>query len=265
VGACYLIVFKENQPIRKDESYRELLIKMKKVKWEQQVKEWEDSLKYSDPEKIELKTILKEVNFNDKIILDVGCGIGRLTTPLSKYAKKVVGIDSEKATIVYCNKYKKRKNITYLHEDILEFKGGNFDIAILAQPVYENFDKMLISIHKTLKENGKLIIIKWIDRGNQYNQLLGPFWKKNKKLTRNVKIFARNFTKYLKKNFNIKKIESIKTYDSYPNKETLMQNIIRDSSIDFTNKDRIKLDNIIKKYNYHKIKITMKLYILEKV
>lgn len=265
MGACYLIVFKENQPIRKDESYRELLIKMKKVKWEQQVKEWEDSLKYSDPEKIELKTILKEVNFNDKIILDVGCGIGRLTTPLSKYAKKVVGIDSEKATIVYCNKYKKRKNITYLHEDILEFKGGNFDITILAQPVYENFDKMLISIHKTLKENGKLIIIKWIDRGNQYNQLLGPFWKKNKKLTRNVKIFARNFTKYLKKNFNIKKIESIKTYDSYPNKETLMQNIIRDSSIDFTNKDRIKLDNIIKKYNYHKIKITMKLYILEKV
>ncbi len=236
---------------------------MEKVKWEQQVKEWEDSLKYSDPEKIELKTILKEVSFNDKIILDVGCGIGRLTIPISNYAKKVVGIDSEKATIEYCNRYKKRKNIKYLHEDILGFGGRGFDIAILAQPVYENFDKMLASIHKTLKENGKLVIIKWIDKGNQYNELLSPFWKKNKKLTKSVGIFTKDFTRFIKKNFNIKSIKLIKTYDSYPNKETLMQNIIRDSPIEFTNKDKIKLDNLIKKYNYHKIKITMKLYILE--
>ncbi|MBU3913665.1 MAG: class I SAM-dependent methyltransferase [Nanoarchaeota archaeon] len=234
-----------------------------KDKWEQQVKEWEDSLRYSDPEKIELKTILKEVNFNSKIILDVGCGIGRLTVPISRYAKKVVGIDSEKATIEYCNKYKIRKNIKYLHKNILEFDGRNFDIAILAQPIYENFDEILTSIHKTLKEKGKLIIIRWIDKGNQYNELLSPFWKKNKKLTKSVEIFAKDFTRFIKKNFNIKSIKLIKTYDSYPDKETLMQNIIRDSPIEFTNKYKIKLNNIVKKYNCRKIKITMKLYILE--
>jgi len=237
---------------------------MEKEKWERQIKDWEESLKYSDPEKIELKTLLKEVGFKNKRVLDVGCGIGRLTFPISEYAKEVVGIDSEKETIKYCNEYKKRKNIQYLHKDILKFNENNFDIAILAQPVYDNFDKILTSIHKTLKEKGELIVIRWIDKGNQYNELLSPFWKKNKKLTKNVEIFAKDFTRSLKKNFNIKSIKLIKTYDSYPDEEALMQNIIRDSPIEFTKKDKIKLDNLIKKYDYNKIKITMNLYILEK-
>ena len=47
---------------------------MKKVKWEQQVKEWEDSLKYSDPKKIEVNTLLREIDFKNKIVLDVGSG-----------------------------------------------------------------------------------------------------------------------------------------------------------------------------------------------
>ena len=43
-----------------------------------------------------------------------------------------------------------------------------------------------------------------------------------------------------------------------------MQNIIRDSPIEFTNKYKIKLNDLIKKYNYRKINITMNLYMLEK-
>src|SRR3989344_1141921 len=237
---------------------------MKRVKWEQQVKEWEESLRYSEPEKIEVNTLLNEIDFKNKIVLDVGCGIGRLTIPISKHAKKVIGIDSEKETIDYCNKHKQRKNIKYIHKNILKFGGKDFDIAILAQPVYDNFDKILDSIKKALKQNGRLAIIRWIDKGNHYNELLSPFWSKNKPLTKDVEIFSKNFTRYLKKKFMTQKVVLINTYDSYPNKEILAQNIIRDSPIKFTNKDKIKLENLIKKYNYHKIKIAMKLYILKK-
>jgi len=94
--------------------------------------------------------------------------------------------------------------------------------------------------------------------------LLSPFRKDNNKLTKSIELFAKNFTKSLKNKFNLKKIRLIKTYDSYPNKEILMNNIIRDSPINFTKKDKIKLSNLIKKYDYNKIKITMNLYILEK-
>jgi len=86
---------------------------MGKKKWENQVKEWEENLKYSDPKKIEVRTLLREVDFRDKEVIDVGCGIGRLTVPISKVARKVIGIDEQKKVISYC---KSKKNKPYLNQ-----------------------------------------------------------------------------------------------------------------------------------------------------
>ncbi len=238
---------------------------MNKPVLKQQIKKWEESLKYSDPEKIEFNTLLKEIEFEGKIVLDVGCGIGRLTLPISKYARKVVGVDSKKSVIQYCNEHKKKKNIKYVHKNILEFKEKNFDVVILAQPVYKNFNRILEAIHYSLKEKGKLVIIKWIDKGNQYNELLTPFWNKNKEVMKEVENFSKNFKKNIKKNFKIKKEILIRSYDSYPNKEVLVKNIIQDSPIRFKESDKTKLNNLIRKYDFSKINITMKLYVLEKV
>ncbi len=234
-----------------------------KQKWALQVKEWEEGLRYSDPEKIEVKKLLTSVDFKNKKVLDVGCGIARLTLPISKMAKEVVAIDQDKKIIDYCKKNKKRTNITYLVKDIKKFKEHNFDIVVFAQPDYDNFKEKLKVIASLLNSKGQLIIIRWIDKGNQYNRLLGYFWNNNKKLSEDAKVFSKDFIKNLSKLFKIKQTSLIETYDSYPSKEKLAENIIRDSPIKFNKKEIAKLHNLLPPYNYKKVNIKMKMYICE--
>lgn len=100
--------------------------------------------------------------------------------------------------------------------------------------MYVEFKENLKSINKALKDKGKLIIIKWVDKGNDYNSILTLFWNKNKALMKDVKAFSKEFSKMLKSLFKIKRIRLIKTYCSYPNKERLMKRIIQDCPKIFT-------------------------------
>ncbi len=228
------------------------------------IKHWEKDLKYYDPENIEIKTLLKLADFRDKIVLDVGCGVGRLTVPISKISKKILAIDKDEDIIKYCKKYKRRKNIEYINADIRNFRNNKFDIAILAQPLYTDFGTILYSIYENLKENGKLVIIRWIDKGNDYNTILTPFWNKDRKLIKSVNNFSQSFIRDVRKYFNIKRTIIVHSYCSYPNKEFLIESIEQDSPRKFNLKDRATLDNLLKKYNYKKIKIAMKMYLCEK-
>mgnify|MGYP001605921441 CR=1 FL=1 len=235
-----------------------------KSKWGLQVKNWEESLAYSDPENIELNTLLDNVNFKGKEVLDVGCGIGRLALPLSKYAKHVVAVDIRKEVINYCNNKKARRNIRYILSDIRKLRSKQFDIVVFAQPDYVNFKHNLRKIHSLLKADGQLIIIRWIDRNNEYNTLLSPFWSKNKKLTKTVVDFSKQFMHSLRKEFKIKKQLLITTYESYPSPQKLFVNVMRDSPIEFSEKDKNKLRRLITTYNYRRIKLAMKLYMCQK-
>lgn len=212
-----------------------------------QIKNWQEDLRYYDPENIELNTIVKLTDFKNKRVLDAGCGIARLTLPLSKYAKEIIAIDNNKEVIKYNEQKNKRRNINYIVSNIKDFDKTNFDIAILAQPRYIKFKENLKSINKALKNKGKLIIIRWIDKENYYNSILTPFWNKDKVLTRKVKAFSKEFSRILKSLFRIKKIKLIKTYCSYPNKEIVTKSIIQDCPKIFTKKDKTLLDQLLEK------------------
>ena len=224
----------------------------------------EEDLKYYDPKNIEFNALIKLTNFKNKKVLDAGCGIARLTLPISRYARNVVGIDIDKNIIRYCRLKKKRRNIKYFLSSIKNFEENGFDITILAQPAYNNFKENLYAINKILKKRGKLIIIRWVDKGNDYNSILTPFWNKDKKLIREVQNFSRIFTKTIKKFFKIKKIKIIRTIASYPDREKLSKMIIQDCPKSFTKKDEIILNKLLKRYNHRKINISMKMYLCEK-
>lgn len=228
----------------------------------QQILQWEKDIKYYDPEGIELRKLFSIYNFKNKRVLDVGCGIGRFTLPIAKYAKEITALDINPNIIKYCKRNKNRKNIKFILSDVREFHEGDFDAAIFAQPFYENFSEIMRAAWENLRDGGKLIILRWIDKGNDYTNILSPFWEKNKKLIKKVDIFSKNFTKKIKKLFRLNKIYLVNTYYRFPNENELFNNILQD--IPPGSRDRGSLKKLIKKYDCRKIKVALKIYVCEK-
>ena len=73
---------------------------------------------------------VKSLNLSkDDIVLDIGCGVGRLSVPIAKIVKKVYALDISKKMLEYAKKYAESECV----EDI-EFIQGNweeFDIATI--------------------------------------------------------------------------------------------------------------------------------------
>lgn len=71
--------------------------------------------------------------FSPTRILDVGCGVGRLTIPLSKWAKELVGVDIAPAMLELCAKHAKLAGIDNLtlceSDDTLSRVTGTFDLV----------------------------------------------------------------------------------------------------------------------------------------
>ncbi len=154
----------------------EALFRKKNIsEWWQNQKFFNNKNLKSNPYKIQeifLNNYIKK-NIKNKSVLEIGCGTGFYTNKISKYAKRVVGIDYEQSYLDLAKKNNSNKNITYLNADISKniIKNDNFDYIFMIDFFLFLFDykfqKNLFSkkelifkkINKLLKMNGKLVII----------------------------------------------------------------------------------------------------------
>lgn len=127
-------------------------------------KYWSIWCRKYDPENLELKYVRQLADIKDKVILEIGCGNGRFTRILAKYAKKVVAIDNDKNMISSAKTITRRKNITYKHMDALklDLKEESFDVVIFTWTLVCILKKEVQALRqakKVLKSGGKLILV----------------------------------------------------------------------------------------------------------
>jgi SAM-dependent methyltransferase len=122
-----------------------------------------------------LSAVVSHVNPNVSAILDLGCGIGALTTRLAKRfpSTLVVGIDRSKYLL---SRLQRKRNVMTILGDIpaLPLRNQFFDLVVAVQVLHEIFHfkgaEVLIrtfqSVSHLLKKDGELIILDHYNPGN---------------------------------------------------------------------------------------------------
>ncbi|MEK6926203.1 MAG: class I SAM-dependent methyltransferase, partial [Nanoarchaeota archaeon] len=95
-------------------------------------------------------------NIKNKIVLVAGSGLGNDAIRISKYNKKVVGIDILPKLVSFSEKRRKKlgiKNISFKVGDIkkLKYKNNSFDVAVLNMGTIGNFDNKAEIIKELLR------------------------------------------------------------------------------------------------------------------
>lgn len=121
--------------------------------------------------KWEMGLILRELpEIRSKNVLDIACGIGRVTIPLAEHGAHVVGVDISKTMLELCHKNLEsvdvRKNITLLKircASELPFKNDLFDVVLclgLLEHLPPNIrERVLLEISRVTKRGGIALII----------------------------------------------------------------------------------------------------------
>ena len=108
--------------------------------------------------------IVNGIELKGKRILEVGCGTGRLTEKISKYASHVVALDPCKEAIDFCKKkYSDLTNVDFYITTLDTFDNENiyYDVVVFSWSMYliQNKLETLQIAKKMLAPNGKLLIL----------------------------------------------------------------------------------------------------------
>src|SRR3989344_373749 len=232
------------------------------------VKSFVEDMKYYDPQKKELKTIISNANLNDKTIVDIGAGSGRLSFPLSNIAKIVIAIESDGRLLNYLRKNKKR-NIEIINEKAENYiKNKKFDVILLAWPTIDF--KWIKLVNEAMHEDS-LFIFTTCDSHSDFETIIDKIKAVKKDYFEEDIRNKNNFIKQLPTKFKLIKKKSIKTTVNFPNKNIAFYIIKNSLSLWFHVKLNKESENNLKKLisNHQKgkrvlFKENVLFYLLEK-
>lgn len=120
-------------------------------------------------------TIKNNVPIQDKVILDIGCGDGKNTRLLAKFAKRIIAIDADRKLIQTARMTNNTNNTKYIvmKSEDLDFQCNSVDLVIFILSLHhlpercENknhspLECMEMTLRKTIeviKDDGKIVII----------------------------------------------------------------------------------------------------------
>lgn len=225
-----------------------------------------EDCRYYDKNGVELKSILKNVNLKNKRVVDIGAGIGRLSFPLSNYAKEVVALDKDKQFIEYYKKHK-RKNLIFVNKSAEEYlkEDNQFDIFIIAWPTI-NFK--FINLLEKLTPRSSIIIFITCDNTSDFETIVNKLGVFDKEKFKNDTINKAKFINKIEKSFKLIKKEKVRTEYSYPNKKIALKNIKNCLKLWFNiplkEKSQLKLIKIIDNHTLkdNKVKFEEKIFFM---
>ncbi|MFX0132122.1 MAG: class I SAM-dependent methyltransferase [Candidatus Hodarchaeota archaeon] len=125
-----------------------------------------DYLTYNYPEQITARDVNELLEFvtNESVVLDIGCGPGRIEWMLAPHVKKVYGVDISSKAIKFAKKGVKKfdiDNVSFMvnnGRDLKSFKNEFFDL-VFSYATFQHMDKettfiYLDEIFRVLKRNG---------------------------------------------------------------------------------------------------------------
>lgn len=117
-------------------------------------------------------------------MLEIGCGTGNATIPLSQYVKKITAIDiSEEMMLKAAEKAKEegRENITFRQKDLLELdiEQESYDVVAAYNVLLymKNQEKVLEKIYDILKPGGVFLSATDCLGRNLSKESVRKFWK----------------------------------------------------------------------------------------
>ena len=130
-------------------------------------KHWYDGKfydKFIAPNQDKIFEQIKKIIKKETLILDVGCGTGRLAFQLSEHCEKIVGVDlsSKNIAVANMNHCAKFNNVEFLHGSIAEVKqkySNKFDYAVLTFVIHEVPENERMNLLTSIKSVCRNLII----------------------------------------------------------------------------------------------------------
>jgi ubiquinone/menaquinone biosynthesis C-methylase UbiE len=132
--------------------------------WESQPEIYEILSQSEDFDKRILRTMLADVSFENRIVLDLGAGTGKFSVPLSSKAKLVVSLDKSEGALDILLGKSRRKRIAVLKGVFsnIPLSDGSVDIILATwafNPSLPNAESIFGEMLRVAKKGGKIIIV----------------------------------------------------------------------------------------------------------
>lgn len=130
-------------------------------------------------QKTAIRSVLDIYN-RENIVVDFGCGSGRITKYLSLFTNRVIGVDITKEMLDVAKAINKKSNIDYLLVDGMNIpiSNGSVDlvvtVGVLQYIVKKNeiYEQIIKEIRRILKPSGKILFIEQASSSNRKSSSL---------------------------------------------------------------------------------------------